>query len=147
MKTNWKSGAIIAVLLALNVLQGAILAGLYIKSRVNHREAAPIALSEAHIAKMPAPTQAAVKASLAEVRPVLRARLTEVRQARRELKHYIASPHYNRAEAQKRFAALREKNNQAQIVAQDMLLNAADKLPPQDRADVVEAISEDDASN
>ena len=147
MKTNWKSGAIIAALLALNVLQGAILAGLFIKSRMAGHDVAPIALSEAHIAQMPAPTQAAVKASLAEARPVLRARLTEVRQARRELKHYIASPHYNRAEAQKRFAALREKNNQAQIVAQDMLLNAADKLPPQDRADVVEAISEDDASN
>ena len=77
----------------------------------------------------------------------LRARLTEVRKARRELKHYIASPHYNRAEAQKRFEALREKSNQAQIVAQDMLLNAADKIPPEDRADVVQAISEDDTSN
>ena len=147
MNTNWKNGAIMAVLLALNVLQGAILAGLYIKTRVNHRDTAPIALSEAHIAQMPAPTQAAVKASLADARPVLRARLTEVRKARRDLKHYIASPHYNRAEAQKRFAALREKNNQAQMVAQDMLLNAADKLKPSDRADVVEAISEDDSSN
>jgi uncharacterized membrane protein len=144
MKPNWNTGAIIAVLLGLNVIQGAILLGLYIKTR---HDAAPIALSEAHIAQMPAPTQAAVKASLADARPVLRARLTEVRRARRDLKHYIASPHYNRAEAQKRFAALREKNNQAQIVAQDMLLNAADKLPPQDRADVVKAISEDEASN
>ena len=144
MKPNWKTGAIIAVLLGLNVIQGAILLGLYIKTR---HDAVPIALSEAHIAQMPAPTQAAVKASLADAQPVLRARLTEVRRARRDLKHYIASPHYNRAEAQKRFAALREKNNQAQIVAQDMLLNAADKLPPEDRADVVKAIGDDDASN
>ena len=147
MKTNWRTGAIIAALLGLNVLQGAILAGLYIKTRMTQHDAAPIALSEAHIAQMPAPTQAAVKASLADARPVLRARLTEVRKARRDLKHYIASPHYNHAEAQKRFAALREKNNQAQIVAQDMLLNAADKLPPADRADVVKAISDDDTSN
>jgi uncharacterized membrane protein len=147
MKANWKTGAIIATLLGLNVLQAAILTGLYIKTQIAGHDAAPIVLSEAHIAQMPAPTQAAVKASLADARPVLRARLTEVRRARRDLKHYIASPHYNRAEAQKRFAALREKNNQAQIVAQDMLLNAADKLPPQDRADVVKAISEDEASN
>jgi uncharacterized membrane protein len=147
MKSNWKTGALIAVLLGLNVIQGAILAGLYIKTRMTQHDTAPIALSEAHIAQMPAPTQAAVKASLAEAQPVLRARLTEVRKARRDLKHYIASPHYNRVEAQKRFAALREKNNQAQIVAQDMLLNAADKLPPEDRADVVKAISDDDTSN
>ncbi len=147
MKINWKTGAVITALLGLNVLQGAILAGLYIKTQIARHDAAPITLSDAHIARMPAPTQAAVKASLAEARPVLRARLTEVRKARRDLKHYIASPHYNRAEAQKRFDALREKNNQAQIVAQDMLLNAADKLPPEDRADVVKAISDDDTSN
>jgi uncharacterized membrane protein len=147
MKANWKTGAIIAVLLGLNVIQGALLAGLYIKSHITRPVPVPIALSEAKIALMPPGTQAAVKVSLAEARPVLRARLTEVRKARRDLKHYIASPHYNRAEAQKRFEALREKSNQAQIVAQDMLLNAADKMAPQDRADVVKAISEDDASN
>ena len=144
---DWKTGALIAVLLALNVLQGAVLAGLFFKSRMARHEAAPVILTEEKIAQMPPQTQAAVKASLAQARPVLRARLTEVRKARRELKHYIASPHYNRAEAQKRFEALREKSNQAQMVAQDMLLNAADKIPPADRADVVQAISEDDASN
>lgn len=144
---SWKAGAIIAVLLGLNVIQGAVLTGLFIKSRLARHDVAPIALSDAKIAQMPPETQAAVKTSLAQARPVLRARLTEVRKARLDLKQYISSPHYNRAEAQKRFEALREKSNQAQIVAQKMLLDAADQIPVEDRVDVVDALSNDDTSN
>ncbi|MFT4073935.1 MAG: periplasmic heavy metal sensor [Asticcacaulis sp.] len=144
---SWKTGAIIAILLGLNVIQGAVLTGLFIKSRLARHDSAPIALSDEKIAQMPPETRAAVKTSLAEARPVLRARLAEVRKARLDLKQYISSPHYNRAEAQKRFEALREKSNQAQIVAQEMLLNAADQMAPEDRADVTQAISENDASN
>ncbi len=143
-KRTWILGVAIAALLGLNVVQGAVIFGLYTKNQIAKHETAPISLSDNKIASLPPASQAVVKVSLNQAKPELRARLKEVRKARHELVRYIASPHYQRAEAEKRFQVLRAKSEQAQIVAQSMLLDAADSLPPDQRGQVVDEINVED---
>ena len=141
MKRTWIFGAAIAALLGLNIVQGAVIFGLYAKSQIAAHETAPISLTDNKISALPAASQAVVKVSLSHAKPDLRARLTEVRKARHELVRYISSPHYQRAEAERRFEVLRAKSEQAQMVAQGMLLDAADNLPPDQRGQVVSEIN------
>ena len=143
MKTNWIAGAVIAVLLGLNITQGAALLSLYSRVQMAKKEIEPIALSDSQINQLSPNSQTVIRTSLTQAKPALRARLREVRVARHELVRYISSPRYNRKEAQQRFDDLRNKSDQAQIVAQNMLLDAADKLPVQDRSHVVAAIDDD----
>jgi|GEM_PF-1809254 len=135
MKKGWIAGAVIAVLAALNLVQGAALLRLSTQGA-----ARPVTLEVARIDELPPTSQAVVRVGLKNAEPVLRAKLKRVHKARHELAHYIASPHYKRAEAQKRFEDLRARNDEAQIAAQDMLLNAADNLPPKDRALIIAAV-------
>lgn len=137
MKKSWIVGGAIAVLLGLNLVQGAALIGICTRSNIAAQQTAPIGLTTDPVDNLPPQVQVAVKASLGENTPVLAARLTEVRRVRHDLVRYIASPRYNRREAERRFAVLRVKSDQAQMVAQDMLLDAADNLPPDQRGAVI----------
>ena len=130
-------GGVIAVLVALNLVQGAALLRL-----TAHKPEMPAALTAKHIESLPAASQPAMKISLNQPRPMLAERLKDARTARHELARYIASPNYNRAEAERRFEDLRAKNNAAQAVAEDMLLDAADKLRPEDRKEILAAVDE-----
>lgn len=145
MKKSTIAGAVIAVLAGLNLVQGATLASLYARAHLSE-DTAPIGLATDKVADLPVPAQTAVKASLDDSKPELSARLTEVRRARHDLVRYISSARYNRREAERRFADLRRKSDQAQMVAQDMLLDAADTLPPEQRESVVSTIDADTAS-
>ncbi len=129
-------GAVIAVLIALNLVQGAAL----LRLQTRKVEPAPVTLTEQHVRQLPQVSQDAVRPSLEQSRPLLHKRLKEAHHARRELARYIASPNYNRAEAKKRFEDLRTKTNAAQGVAEDMLLDAADKLSPKDRALILRTV-------
>jgi uncharacterized membrane protein len=129
-------GAVIAALVGLNLFQGAAL----LRMHRHKAEPAPVTLTEQHIKRLPQMSQDAVRPSLEQARPLLHARLKEAGHARRELTRYIASPNYNRAEAKKRFEDLRAKTNAAQGVAEDVLLDAADKLSPRDRALILKTV-------
>lgn len=129
-------GGVIAVLIALNLVQGAAL----LRMHARKVDPAPVTLTEQHIQQLPQVSQDAVRPSLEQARPLLHTRLKEAHLARRELARYIASPNYNRAEARKRFEDLRAKTNAAQGVAEDMLLDAADKLSPKDRALILKTV-------
>ena len=144
LKKSWIAGGVIAVLLGLNIIQGSVLLSLYARTHIAHEETTPVSLSDNHIAQLAPASQAVVRVSLTQAKPVLRARLKAVRKARHELVRYMASTHYNRHEAERRFADLRVKSDLAQSVAQAMLLDAADKLPPEDRAQVVDTIAIED---
>jgi len=135
MKSRILVGALIAILAALNLVQGAALLKLTAK-----KTEMPAMLTEKHIDNLPPASQQAVKLSLSQSRPLLAQRLKEAHHARRELARYIASPNYNHAEAEKRFEDLRARNNAAQTVAEDMLLDAADKLKPEDRKEILAAV-------
>lgn len=141
---GWIAGAAIAVLLGLNLVQGSALLGLYARSHVAARASTPVALNTGQVRQLPPAGRAAVTPVVETSAPVLRARLREVRHARRELVSYISSPDYDRAEAERRFEALRAKDQAAQKVAQTMLLDAADTLTPEDRAQVVATFREVD---
>lgn len=136
MKSRLVIGGIIAVLVALNLIQGAAL----LRMQTRKAEPAPVMLTEKHIEQLPQVSQDAVRPSLEQTRPLLHTRLKEAHHARRDLARYIASPNYNRAEAKKRFEDLRAKTNAAQGVAEDMLLDAADKLSPADRALILKSV-------
>ncbi len=135
MNSRLVIGGVIAVLIALNLVQGAALLRVTAK-----KPEVPVALTAKHIESLPAASQQAVKVSLNQSRPMLAERLKEARNARHELARYIAGPTYNRAEAEKRFEDLRAKNNAAQSVAEGMLLDAADKLKPEDRKEILAAV-------
>jgi len=136
MNNRLAIGGVIAVLIALNLVQGAAL----LRMHARKTEPAPVTLTEQHIQQLPKVSQDAVRPSLEQTRPLLHTRLKEAHQARHELARYIASPNYNRAEARKRFEDLRAKTNAAQGVAEDMLLDAADKLSAKDRALILKTV-------
>ena len=129
MKKAWIWGAVIAVLLGANIVQGAALISLHMNRYVN-----PLGVAGKKLRQLPQPERRAVFAILKQSRPELRQNLADIKQARLDLANYIASPGYNRAEAQKRFDDLRAKTERSQTIAQQMVLDAADRLPPQDRA-------------
>ena len=145
MKKSWIIGGVIAVLAGLNLVQGAALIGVYTRSHLAAQDTAPVGLATDAVGGLPPQSQTAVKASIGEDKPALTARLTEVRKARHDLVRYIASPRYNRREAERRFAVLRVKSDQAQMVAQDMLLDAADNLPADQRGAVISDVDTDGA--
>ncbi|MGA9658935.1 MAG: periplasmic heavy metal sensor [Asticcacaulis sp.] len=135
MKNLWIVGVIITVLAGLNLVQGAALLRVY-----SHTTPPPVSLNVAAIDNLPPASQAVVRTQLKDAAPDLRAKLKSVHKARRDLAKYIASPHYQRAEAKKRFEDLRARNDAAQMAAQDLLLNTADNLPVKDRALIIATI-------
>lgn len=141
---TWLLGGAIALLLGLNVVQASILFTHFARNHIVKSDIAPVTLTDNTLTELTPQAKAVVVARMAQVKPELNARLNEVRDARHDLVHYITSRDYQRDEAEKRFAALRAKSEQAQKVAQDALLDAADRLPAKDRAKVVATIDTED---
>jgi len=134
MKTKWIWGAVIIVSIAANLVLGATLAGVTL-----HRQFHPFSVAMRKIKTLPPDERQAVHAIVKQEAPALRQSLRAARESRLALAAYIASPGYNRAEAQRRFDELRTKTAQSQIAAETMFLDMADKLPPQDRAKLLDA--------
>ena len=134
MKTKWVWGAIIILSIAGNLVLGAMLVGINLQRHFH-----PFSVAMKKIKDLPPDERKAVHAIAKQEAPALRQSLKAARLSRLELAAYIASPGYNRAEAQRRFDDLRLKTAQSQLLAQTMFLDMADKLPPQDRVKLLDA--------
>ena len=134
MKSKWILGILIVVLVAGNLILGATVAGMTLQKRFH-----PFSVAMKKIKTLPPEERQAVHLIAKQEAPQLRQSLKTARTARMDLAAYIASPAYNRAEAQRRFDDLRAKTAQSQVIAETMFLDMADKLPPQDRAKLLDA--------
>ena len=138
MKTaKWISGYCIVVviqLIATNLVLGAMLTGITLQRHFH-----PFSVAMRIIKTLPPEERKAVHLIAKQEAPALRQSTKAAREARLALAAYIASPDYNRAEAQRRFVDLRIKTAQSQIIAETMFLDMADKLPPADRSKLLDA--------
>ncbi len=134
MKARWIWGALIVVLLAGNLIMGSTLIGINLQRHFH-----PFSVPGKNIKALPPAERKAVHLIAKQESPPLRQTLKDARAARDSLAVYLASPDYNRAEAQRRFDDLRMKTAQSQLLAQAMILDMADKLKPADRAKLLDA--------
>ena len=134
MKAKWIWGAIIAVLIAGNLIQGATLVGINLQRHFH-----PFSVAMKKAKDLPPDERKAVHLIAKQEGPALHQSTKAARQAREALAAYIASAAYNRAEAQRRFDDLRVKTGQSQVLAETMFLDMADKLPPADRVKLLDA--------
>lgn len=84
------------------------------------------------------PQRSAVQDVLSQYQPQLKKRMKRVMKAREEIDALLRSPNYSREEAETAFDRLQQYSYDAQELAQDMMLDIADALPPQDRASFLE---------
>lgn len=133
MKTRWIFGAILGLSLAVNLL----LIGMVVGSKSAERFK-PVAAVAERLGPLPPERRAFVRSKFREARPELRAATQEIRRLRAEIADYIASPDFNRPEAERRFASLREKTAQAQLRSQTLLLDTAEQLSPAERRILLE---------
>lgn len=134
MRTKWIWGAVIVLSVAGNLVLGAMLFGIQ-----TQRHFHPFSIAMKNVKDMPPDERSFIHDTFKAQAPQLRASLRAARDARLDLANYIAGPDYNRAEAQKRFDDLRTKTAQSQVLAESIFLDVADKLPPQDRAKLLDA--------
>jgi len=138
MKAKWSSklflGALIVVLIAGNLTMGATLIGINLQRHFH-----PFSVPSKNIKALPPAERKTIHLIAKQETPPLRQTLKEARAARDSLAAYLASPDYNRAEAHRRFDNLRMKTAQSQLIAESMFLDMADKLPPADRARLLDA--------
>ncbi len=134
MKAKWIWGAVIVLSLGANLVLGAMLVGINLQRHFH-----PFSVAMKKIKTLPPDERRDLHAIAKQEAPALRQTLKDARAARLALAAYIASPNYNRAEAQKRFDDLRTKTGQSQMLAETMFLDMADKLPPEDRAKLLDA--------
>ncbi len=102
----------------------------------------PFSVAMKKIKTLPPDERDAVHDVAKQEAPALRQSVKAARDARMALAQYIASPGYNHAEAQRRFEDLRLKTGQSQLLSETMFLDMADKLSPQQRADLLDAQAE-----
>ncbi len=134
MKTKWIWGAVIVVSIATNLVLGAMLTGMTLQTHFH-----PFSVAMKKIKSLPPDERLALHAIAKQEAPALRLSAKAARASRLALAAYIASPDYNRAEAQRRFDDLRSKTAQSQIMAETMFLDMADKLSPEDRSKLLDA--------
>lgn len=137
MKTRWIVGSILFISIALNITLGAMLAG---KQFQQNRQRIEIVMER--ITALPEEERTKAKKVFLAAVPELRTHARDVRQTRKEIHRYVASDSYKRADAEKRLADLRIKTTALQLSAQKMMLDIADKLPPKDRARLLEQSEE-----
>ena len=138
MKAGWSSkvfwGAVIVVSIGANLVLGAMLTGINLQRHFH-----PFSVPMKTIKTLPPAEVKVLRAIAKQEAPALRQSNKAAKASREALAAYIASPGYNRAEAQTRFDDLRAKTAQSQVLAEGMFLDMADKLPPQDRVKLLDA--------
>jgi uncharacterized membrane protein len=128
------------VALTLSLALNAFLAGWVLSPRLASRtpasaEQAPAFRALMHrIQALPEPARSQTHLVVRGYLPRLRAEVRKLRAAREDLRTLLESPQYSRAEATMRLASVREHSAALQTLAQQMVLDIADHLPPETRA-------------
>lgn len=132
---NQKTYVLIALTLSLglNVFFAAALLGRRIGGDETFHDR-PLKIAMDHVQSLPEEQRRAAIATLQAAKPELRDAMMEIRKTRKSAFDYIKSPEYNRAEAEKRLAALRDETSALQARAQRLMLDLADQLTPEQRA-------------
>ncbi|OQX19318.1 MAG: hypothetical protein BWK76_04815 [Desulfobulbaceae bacterium A2] len=115
--------------LALNVTLGAMLAGRLAAPRV-----LPAKLAFDRLERLPEKERALAREVFKKVRPQLRREVQDLKKTRQATFDYIASEGYTRAEAENRLIELRRKTTKVQETSQKLMLDIAERLPPEQRA-------------
>lgn len=100
----------------------------------HHARFNPVERMEHKIGLLPSEHQEAIRQILENYRPQLTEAMAQVKATRKANLAYLKSEDYQRAEAETRFADLRKQSIALQKLAQAMLLEMADILPPEHRA-------------
>jgi len=131
-RTQLLIGSVLFLSLAANAVLGAMAIG--------HRLAPEAAGSSRplkdmiqRLAALPPEQRAQTREAVRSYLPRLRDAMEDLRKARQDTFSYVRSPDYTRVEAEKRFAALREKTTALQALGQSMVLDIADHLTPEQR--------------
>lgn len=132
MKKSWLTGALLFLSLAVNVTLGAMLLG---KSSRPLQRPGKIIMSQ--LRQLPEPQRSQAQTMFRRELPNLRELVMQNSELRRENFRYIASAEYTRPEAEKRLAQLREQTTALQTAAQKLILDVADMLPPEQRAQLL----------
>ena len=134
---RWWVGALLFASLALNVFFG----GWLFTGHPPLEPHGPMMFWDAFNDKLqglPADERASVKKVLDAYRPKVKAQMKEIMQSRDAIDQMFASSDYNRAEAEKRFADMQEKSVAMQQLMHQMMLDVADALPPEHRANFMQ---------
>jgi uncharacterized membrane protein len=128
---------ILFISIALNITLIAMFSGKFFQE---HQQRVEVVMQK--ISALPESERVKAKEIFLRAVPEIRNLVREIRQARKDIRHYVAGDAYSRAEAEKRLTELRVKTTALQLAAQKMMLDIADKLPPQYRAQLLEQSDE-----
>lgn len=136
---HWIIGIVLFASLALNLFLGGWMVGADKFAPPPHGGRG--AFFEAFNAKadaLPEPARAEVKKILAEHQPKLKRQMKKIMQSRDAIDRMYKRKDYSRAEAEERFASMQQQSIRMQELAQAMMLDLADALPPEQRAKFME---------
>lgn len=130
---RWIVGGVLFVSLGLNVAFVAMIAGKHAGQQFK-----PGRIVMERLAELPPEQRRAAREILQQQRAKIKETAEDLRRSREEVFTYIASDAYEREEAERRLAELREKTAQMQKQAQHAMLDMVEKLPPEQRAKFLE---------
>jgi len=139
LKTRWIIGGLLFLSLAANLFLGGWLFGsdAFRAPHAGERGAFFEAFND-KAAALPEPERAVVKEVLARHQPGLKKQMKRIMKSRDAIDRMYKRKNYSRGEAEERFNQLQEQSITMQQMAQAMMLDLADMLPPSKRAAFME---------
>ncbi|MES2985130.1 MAG: periplasmic heavy metal sensor [Pseudomonadota bacterium] len=100
-------------------------------------EMMPFDRVSAMVEKLPAAEKAEATRILESYRPTFDVQITRMKEARADLQATLKDEHYTREQGEKKFAAVKKQMDKVQVIMTNMLLDISEKLPPEDRVNLV----------
>ncbi|MFH1159185.1 MAG: periplasmic heavy metal sensor [Pseudomonadota bacterium] len=128
---------VLFVSIALNVIFGARIVG---RTLFAHLEKEDVVAEKAvvRLEALPKTERDEVKKIFQQNRQKLRVAKEDIKNSRKDISQFMGSSAYTREEAERRLTDLHNKMSEMQLLTQKMILDAADALPPQHRAELFE---------
>jgi uncharacterized membrane protein len=133
-----KKQTLILITLLLSLASNIFLVSLFVGKEIGKSEAfrgRPMKMVLEHVQSLPHDKREAAIELIQNKKPELREAIMVAKDTRRGVFDYIKSPDYKRTEAEKRLTELRQKTAEVQIKAQTLMLDLADQLTPEQRAE------------
>lgn len=134
MSRHW----IVSLMLFLSLAANILLVSMWIgKTAGQSRQ--PVKMVMERLDTLPVNERVKAVGIVKNKRIILVSHIMELRKARRDAFRFIASDAYNRAEAERKLANVREKTTILQETAQGVMLDIADTLPPEQRRELLKS--------
>lgn len=137
-RCRWLIGILLFVSLAVNVFLAGWVFGDGGFTRAKPARGLFFEMFDEKAKQLAEPQRKAVQAILDEYQPQLKKRMKRVMKSRELVDSMLRAKDYTRDEAEVAFDTLQEHSFEAQELAQEMMLDIADALPPADRATFLE---------